>query len=82
VSEWRVAPGDPAYVFFPGVAKPINCGSRVRARLIVAAPKLLAALKPFAETPTTSETPGVARDDEADALIYAARAAIAEAEFS
>jgi hypothetical protein len=35
--QWRIAPGDATYVFIPGVAKPINCGSQKAAALIVAA---------------------------------------------
>ena len=39
--------------------------------------ELAAALRPFAEQPTTEETPGVARDEETDEDIYRARAALA-----
>lgn len=39
---WRVCAGDPTRVQIPGVAKPILCGSKERARLIAAAPDLLA----------------------------------------
>lgn len=50
------------------------------AHLVSAAPDLLAALIPFAETPTTSETPGLAcKDIEGDQLIFAARVAVAKA---
>jgi len=42
---WRVAPGDARCVFFSGVAKPINAGTAERARLIAAAPDMLAALE-------------------------------------
>lgn len=38
---------------------------------------LVKALTPLAETPTTDETPGVHTDPDNDAMIYAARAAIA-----
>lgn len=41
---------------------------------------LIAALRPFAEMPTRSETPGTARDDGEDELIFDARAAIALAQ--
>jgi hypothetical protein len=37
--------GDATYVRVPGVVKPINCGSKDRARLIAAAPALLEALQ-------------------------------------
>ena len=40
---------------------------------------LLAALEPFAELPMTCETPGVAHDDDYDALLVVARAAVAAA---
>lgn len=43
--QWHVALGDKAYVCVPGVVKPINCGSAERAKLIAAAPELLAALR-------------------------------------
>ncbi len=43
--NWRVAPGDAKYVFFEGVARPINCGSAERAQMVAAAPDLLAVLK-------------------------------------
>lgn len=44
-TAWRIAAGDPTCVFVPGVAKPINCGSQERAKLIAAAPELLATLQ-------------------------------------
>ena len=46
---WRVAPGDARCVFFSGVAKPINAGTAERARLIAAAPDMLAALQEASE---------------------------------
>jgi hypothetical protein len=44
-APWRVAPGDPRFVFVTGVSQPINCHSIRRAELIAAAPDLLKALK-------------------------------------
>jgi hypothetical protein len=44
-SHWSIALGDPTYVCVPGIAKPIACGSRERARLIAAAPQMLEALR-------------------------------------
>lgn len=46
------------------------------AQLIARAPVILAALKPFAEMAMSAETPGVARNDELDELIGAARVAV------
>lgn len=43
--SWRVAPGDERFVFFAGVAKPIDCGSKERARMVAATPELLEALQ-------------------------------------
>ena len=45
LAQWRVAPGDPKYVFCSGLSKPINCGSIGRAQLIAAAPDMLAFVK-------------------------------------
>lgn len=45
--KWTVCAGDPAYVSV-GTAKPINCGSKERARLIAAAPEMYEALKTVA----------------------------------
>lgn len=44
-TQWIVAPGDPTFVFVPGIVKPIACGSKERARLIAAAPELKEALQ-------------------------------------
>jgi hypothetical protein len=43
-AKWNVCLGDATHVQVPGVAKPINCGSVDRARLIAAAPDLYEAL--------------------------------------
>src|SRR3990167_4574610 len=40
--SWKVAPGDPNWVCIQGVAKPINCGSQARARMIASAPETAA----------------------------------------
>jgi hypothetical protein len=45
MTGWKVCPGDSRWVQIPMVVKPINCGSADRARLIAAAPELLAACK-------------------------------------
>jgi hypothetical protein len=42
---WSVCAGDASWVSLPGVVKPINCGNKANARLIAAAPDMLAALQ-------------------------------------
>lgn len=42
---WRVCAGDSRRVAVPNIVKPIDCGTQDRARLIAAAPEMLAALR-------------------------------------
>lgn len=46
MSNWQICLGDPTHVNV-GTAKPIDCGSRDRARLIAAAPDLLECVQQF-----------------------------------
>lgn len=77
--EWKVCAGDATYVQVQGVAKPIACGSKERARLIAAAPDLLEALEALVnaidfegESGSIQFNPGTAY--ERDCLLVARRA--------
>jgi hypothetical protein len=69
---YRVAPGDATYVFFAGVARPINCGSKERAAFIVRAcnshHKMLEALKAAEAHCKKDQLDGVDFDETAELL--------------
>lgn len=71
---WNVCPGDATCVHVDGVAQPMRCGSKSRARLTAAAPDLLQALTALLDGHTSS---GTFRMEQPS--IDKARAAIAKA---
>lgn len=82
MSEWHVAPGDPTHVFV-GTAKPINCFSVDRAKLIAAAPDLLDVLlqiaAPFDAAKACGMPMGKAEIASDSKMLEKIRAAIAKA---
>lgn len=54
VQRWHVAPGDSTCVFTGGLAQPIRCHSQERAKLVAAAPELLAVLEDIVRSEWTT----------------------------